>query len=573
MKNLYIIFLLFILCCGVNAQSKFYKNYSISQNIYTALEKTPDGGFAAIGSKTQWLFKYDNCGNFQWGKYIPLGTFDLTICKNGDFLLSSAWDSPPELLRLDSDGNLKWRYTYTTSAMSVYRYHVFSCGEFPNGDLFFNGLIEAQPSGNQRYTFIIKTDSAGTIKWSNWYNPQACCWGMAIPCTDGGVLSMATGAIKTDSSGNVEWATSNSSTYKPVELNDGFVFAAYKNISGVNVGFIYKTDKQGTLLWVGDSFKGNFFSKISRLPNGHFLILGNLAIDSTLPSFRFIPVIVETDSLGKFISQKTFTPNVPAANSYLAGALCVLDDKSVVISGRESNITLSNSNHKFFLSKMGKMNFLGCGDSSILTYYAPPALSIYSFNPPFTATNINFTRQAVPTTIYDMTAGEQVYCNGYDSLQFKFPHYVCIQSGGDTLLAGPQGYSYIWSTGDTSEAITVSSPGTYSLIVVDRCANDTIRTTIDVLLCSDGSTGIGNIFFEAVHISPNPSSGIFTVQMHNCQAGARVIVRDVLGNCLLERNCRGETSQEINLSCQPRGIYFVEVLSGTERRTEKIIIE
>lgn len=76
-----------------------------------------------------------------------------------------------------------------------------------------------------------------------------------------------------------------------------------------------------------------------------------------------------------------------------------------------------------------------------------------------------------------------------------------------------------------------------------------------------------------IKVFPNPTSGIFTVQMHNYQAGAKVTVRDVLGNCLLEKNCIGETSQEIDLSRQPRGIYFVELLSGEERIVRKVAVQ
>jgi alpha-tubulin suppressor-like RCC1 family protein len=82
-----------------------------------------------------------------------------------------------------------------------------------------------------------------------------------------------------------------------------------------------------------------------------------------------------------------------------------------------------------------------------------------------------------------------------------------------------------------------------------------------------------SIAITEVSIFPNPSSGIFKVQMGNSQAGAKVTVRDVLGTCLLEKDFRGETSQEINLCCQPKGIYFVELLSGEERVVRKVVVQ
>jgi hypothetical protein len=86
-------------------------------------------------------------------------------------------------------------------------------------------------------------------------------------------------------------------------------------------------------------------------------------------------------------------------------------------------------------------------------------------------------------------------------------------------------------------------------------------------------TSIPQFIIEEVNVFPNPSSGIFTIQMENCRVGTRITVHDVLGSCLLERKCRGETSQEINLSCQPRGIYFVELLSGDEKVVRKVVVQ
>jgi len=86
------------------------------------------------------------------------------------------------------------------------------------------------------------------------------------------------------------------------------------------------------------------------------------------------------------------------------------------------------------------------------------------------------------------------------------------------------------------------------------------------------STAVEEITKAEINIYPNPSLGIFTVDLRNCR-DAKICVYDVLGNCLLEKSCKGETSQEINLSSQPRGIYFVELLSGEERVVRKVAVQ
>jgi uncharacterized delta-60 repeat protein len=82
-----------------------------------------------------------------------------------------------------------------------------------------------------------------------------------------------------------------------------------------------------------------------------------------------------------------------------------------------------------------------------------------------------------------------------------------------------------------------------------------------------------NILMSDVKIYPNPSSGIFTVNLKNKAVETKICVYDVLGNCLWKKDCRNDVSPKIDLSCQTKGIYFVELLSGEERVVRKIAIQ
>lgn len=79
-------------------------------------------------------------------------------------------------------------------------------------------------------------------------------------------------------------------------------------------------------------------------------------------------------------------------------------------------------------------------------------------------------------------------------------------------------------------------------------------------------------YINSILIFPNPSSGIFTIDMRDHQ-DAKICVYDILGNCLLNKVYDNEVSPKINLSNQPRGIYFVELLSDGERTVKKIILQ
>jgi hypothetical protein len=75
-----------------------------------------------------------------------------------------------------------------------------------------------------------------------------------------------------------------------------------------------------------------------------------------------------------------------------------------------------------------------------------------------------------------------------------------------------------------------------------------------------------------VSVYPNPSAGIFTVQFKDSKNKATVYVRNLLGEAIcFQTIVSGFTS--IDLSSQPKGIYFIEVSEGNDRKVKKIILQ
>lgn len=77
---------------------------------------------------------------------------------------------------------------------------------------------------------------------------------------------------------------------------------------------------------------------------------------------------------------------------------------------------------------------------------------------------------------------------------------------------------------------------------------------------------------DDIIIYPNPSSGIFTFNSLN-HPNASLAVWDLLGNCLLRKNCKGEANPKIDLSLHPKGIYFLEILSDNLRIVKKVSVQ
>jgi hypothetical protein len=75
---------------------------------------------------------------------------------------------------------------------------------------------------------------------------------------------------------------------------------------------------------------------------------------------------------------------------------------------------------------------------------------------------------------------------------------------------------------------------------------------------------------EEFQISPNPSCGIFTIDLKKTTE-MKICVYDVLGNCVYT-SILNNNNQEINLSDQSKGVYFIKGSTGEKRIVKKIIV-
>jgi hypothetical protein len=85
-----------------------------------------------------------------------------------------------------------------------------------------------------------------------------------------------------------------------------------------------------------------------------------------------------------------------------------------------------------------------------------------------------------------------------------------------------------------------------------------------------GSQALDDI--PAVLIYPNPSQGKFRVQVPHLKM-TRLEVYNTLGTLVYARIIQeNQEEEEIDLECQPRGIYFVRVQTESDAFSRKIIL-
>lgn len=135
-----------------------------------------------------------------------------------------------------------------------------------------------------------------------------------------------------------------------------------------------------------------------------------------------------------------------------------------------------------------------------------------------------------------------------------------------TLDAGPGFASYLWSTGETTQAITFDSTGFYSnfkMIYVTVTDNDNCKAT--------DSIGVGFDYYVSVKktdkeenliISPNPTNGLINVYLYDILGDIEMNIINIQGQTILKEkfeNTDKKCIHSIDLSGISKGVYFISI--------------
>ena len=77
-------------------------------------------------------------------------------------------------------------------------------------------------------------------------------------------------------------------------------------------------------------------------------------------------------------------------------------------------------------------------------------------------------------------------------------------------------------------------------------------------------------------LSPNPSQGIFTIQITGLQnQEATLSITGIQGKTILQESINGTRTltKKLDLSNYPKGVYFVKLQSAGQVKTEKMVIQ
>lgn len=72
-----------------------------------------------------------------------------------------------------------------------------------------------------------------------------------------------------------------------------------------------------------------------------------------------------------------------------------------------------------------------------------------------------------------------------------------------------------------------------------------------------------------LNIYPNPSKGVFNIELKDIGKNASLEVFNTMGTRVISQPYKSE----IDLSSQPKGVYFIKVTDKERMNTSKIIVE
>ncbi len=181
-------------------------------------------------------------------------------------------------------------------------------------------------------------------------------------------------------------------------------------------------------------------------------------------------------------------------------------------------------------------------------------------------------------------------CTATDTVMIDFATSPVVELGADTVIchntsmtldAGNPGDSYLWSTGETTQTISIAGEdydyGTYDfsvLVTTDKGCENTGVITVEIRDCTSIDE---NQQLIDLGVYPNPTSGIFTLQLNTkTSQSVSLLIIDVSGKTVYEAkdlNIFNSHSMEINLNNVSGGIYNIFVISDKGITDKKVVIQ
>ncbi|MBK6642762.1 MAG: T9SS type A sorting domain-containing protein [Bacteroidetes bacterium] len=457
------------------------------------------------------------------------------------------------LIKLNSFGDTIWTKTFGTPGNEGF-YFIQQ-----TNDLGFIATGFTSSIGNTD-VLLVKTDSVGNVQWSKTYGgsvdmEQSYCVQQTFDngyIIEGVTQSFGVGQddvylIKVDSVGNLQWSKTYGGTNYDLrnsvrQTYDGGYILAGQTLSFGAGGdlFLIKTDSVGNLLW-SKTYGGpgnEYGSEIQITSDSGYVIVG---YTSSFGAGSYDIYLIRTDEVGDTLWTKAYG----GIGFESMGSVQQLNDNGYIISG--STDSFGNGLFDFYLIRLDPTGnphwskaFGASGDENGTS-------ARQTLEGGFVAAGLTNNSGLLMNNLYLFTT---------DSLG----NSACNQTNVATIVNSTSTQINNPPTVTTSPATLVSTP-TLSI------KSGTVISTF----CTTNIEEFANS--NIIDIFPNPSSGIFTINISNFQKTTiELTVLNVLGEIILKTLILSD-KHEINLGNFAKGIYFIKATDNKNHYTRKVIVQ
>lgn len=476
--------------------------------------------------------KLSNNGSIVWSRYIRGNVFEditsIKIGKNNEIYITGITNSSnlpmvngfqnnvqgifdAFLLRFNQQGNVTWGTYYGGSSDddgntididdsgNVYLVGITNSTNFPV-------LNPYQSNKSQLWdAFSVKFGPNGNRIWATYI---------------GGNGDDAGNSCVFDSvAGLVMAGYTKSSNFPLVNNSIGTSVTTIK--SGISVAFIEcQSIPKPVITASGPLVLCNGSSIVLTAPSGYNYLWSNgstnqsVTVDSAISLFVSVSIGACQSKFSDTINVRHFTPSAPTITALGSTSICPGD--SVILSGPAGNginyIWSNNATSRSIKVSNTGAYTLRTASSNCTSAVSDPI--IISAKPPLPAPVIS-------------PSGPTTFC-----------------SGDSVILSAPFGFRYLWSNGDTNQAITVNNQATYSVRIIDgRCTSAISQPTSTIVtpipnspsLSANGPTSF--CLGDSVILTATISSGYLwsngaTTRSVVIKSGGDYSVQSVNGTCI-----------------------------------------
>ena len=154
---------------------------------------------------------------------------------------------------------------------------------------------------------------------------------------------------------------------------------------------------------------------------------------------------------------------------------------------------------------------------------------------------------------------------------------TCVNEPVTLTATGTGGDEYLWSTGETTQSITVNplEDTEYSVMIYNALDYDTDEVMVFVNECDAIETPDEPTEFEFLAY-PNPTSGELNVKISGLLNVSQIYIFDISGKALynetISDNEQHTYTKTLNLSNYAAGIYLLKLVDNTNVVTKKIVV-